>query len=252
MPAEPDRRPYLASRKRGDSPARSPVHQRRSVLDREQVLAAAVAFVDEHGARHLTMRALGEQLGVEAMSIYRYVPSRESLLDGIVERVVDEVFDDPEAGMSAVPQDWQEYLQRVAHGVRRMALAHPQVFPLVATRPPQAPWLRPPLRSLRWVESFLDALLSRGFSDLAAVAVYRGFSSFLLGHLMLEVSALGVDIGPLPEPDPGAARPEANPLANFPHLRRLESELAADKAGTEFEESLENLLDRFELLRDRR
>ncbi len=67
----------------------------------------------------------------------------------------------------------------------------PQVFPLIATRPPAAPWLRPPLRSLRWMESFLSTLHSCGFADDAAVAAYRGFSSFLLGHLLLEVSALG-------------------------------------------------------------
>ena len=43
--------------------------------------------------------------------------------------------------------------------VRRIAVDHAPAFPLVATRPPAAPWVRPPLRSLRWVESFLDALI---------------------------------------------------------------------------------------------
>ncbi len=88
-------------------------------------------------------------------------------------------------------------LQRLAHGVRRIALAHPQVFPLIASRPPAAPWVRPPLRSLRWMENFLDNLIGCGFDDAAAVAAYRAFSSFLLGHLLLEVSAQGVDTGPV-------------------------------------------------------
>ena len=101
------------------------------------------------------MRRLGAELGVEAMALYRYVPSRSDLLDGVVEAVVDELYADPEVHL--LPQNsWQEFVIRLAHGVRRMALAHPGAFPLVATRPPAAPWVCPPLRSLRWIESFLE------------------------------------------------------------------------------------------------
>ena len=135
-------------------------------------------------------------LGVEAMALYRYVPGREQLLDAVVERIVDGMASDPE-----VPErpehGWQDYLQRLAHGIRRVALAHPKAFPLVASRPAEAPWLRPPLRSLRWVESFLDGLAYEGFSDAAGVEAYRAFTSFLLGHLLLEVAAHGADLGPL-------------------------------------------------------
>jgi len=62
---------------------------RREPLGRRQILVAAVEFVDEVGLRGLTMRRLGERLGVEAMSLYRYVPGKESLLDGMVELVID-------------------------------------------------------------------------------------------------------------------------------------------------------------------
>src|SRR3712207_7852932 len=53
---------------------------------------------------------------------------------------------------------WQGYLQGLAHAVRRIAIEHPAAFPLVATRHPAAPWLRPPLRSLELVEDFLSTL----------------------------------------------------------------------------------------------
>ncbi len=55
---------------------------------------------------------------------------------------------------------------------------------------PAAPWLRPPLRSLRWVEQFLTGLLQRGLADDGAAEAYRAFTSFLLGHFLLELSAL--------------------------------------------------------------
>ncbi len=223
--------------------AHGEVRGRRGPLDQRLILDAAVEFVDENGLRQLTMRSLGERLGVEAMSLYRYVPGKDSLLDGMVETVLDGLYGDPEVHMAA-PHGWQDYLQRLAHGVRRIALAHPQMFPLIATRPPAAPWVRPPLRSLRWMENFLDTLLNSGFDDAAAVAAYRAFTSFLLGHLILEVSAQGVDTGPVEENDPGT--PERADLSDYPQLMHLQPELTQDHSAEEFEQSLESLLDRLE------
>jgi len=213
-------------------------------LDRDRILRTAIRFIDDRGLRDLTMRRLGAELGVEAMSLYRYVPGREELLDGIVETILLEMDADPEVEMS--PQDgWQDFLQRLAHGVRRIALAHPAAFPLIASRPTEAPWLRPPLRSLQWVESFLDGMISEGFADDSAVAAYRAFTSFLLGHLLLEVSSLGADIGPLDIVDPGD---DSSSLRDYPNVRRLGAALSEDHSAAEFEESLENLLDRLALL----
>src|SRR3954447_48866 len=157
----------------------------RQPLGRGSIVAAAIAFIDEFGLPGLSMRRLGSILGVEAMSLYRYVPGRENLLDAVVESIIEEMRHDDD--VLEVPRDgWQDFLQRLAHGVRTVALAHPKAFPLVASRPPEAPWLRPPLRSLKWVEAFLDGLSSEGFSDNAAVSAYRAFTSFLLGHLVTE------------------------------------------------------------------
>jgi AcrR family transcriptional regulator len=217
----------------------------RVPLGRDRILKAAVRFIDDNGLRELTMRRLGAELGVEAMSLYRYVPGREALLDGVVEAMIAEMYDDPD--VITTPRDgWQDFLQRLAHGVRRVALTHPEAFPLVASRPPEAPWLRPPLRSLQWVESFFDGLLTEGFSDDAATAAYRAFTSFLLGHLLLEVSSHGADIGPLDVID--TSEEHAHSLDPYPHVERLSDALAEDHSATEFEESLENLLDRLALL----
>jgi AcrR family transcriptional regulator len=225
--------------------AGSPPPSARVPLDRERIVTAAIDFIDESGLPGLTMRRLGTRLGVEAMSLYRYVPGREALLDAVVEQVIDAMMDDPE--VLRTPEDgWQDFLQRLAHGVRRVALAHPKAFPLVASRPPEAPWLRPPLRSLRWVETFLQGLLEEEFSDESAVGAYRAFTSFLLGHLLLEVATHGADVGPLDvlESDQGGHR-----LDDYPAVNRMSAALAEDHAAVEFEESLENLLDRIALIR---
>ena len=63
----------------------------RQPLTRQRVLDAAVRVVDGEGLGALTMRRLGRELGVEAMSLYRHVPSKEALLDGVVETVLGEL-----------------------------------------------------------------------------------------------------------------------------------------------------------------
>jgi AcrR family transcriptional regulator len=217
----------------------------RQPLDRGRIVGAAVGFIDEFGLPGLSMRRLGSILGVEAMSLYRYVPGRENLLDAVVETILAEMLDDEE--ILDKPRDgWQDFLQRIAHGVRRVALAHPKAFPLVASRPTEAPWLRPPLRSLQTVESFLDGLIGEGFSESGAVSAYRAFTSFLLGHLLLEVSALGADVGPLDVMDDGESR-NHKPMV-YPTVDRLSDALAEDHSAVEFEESLEELLERIALI----
>src|SRR5690349_13754357 len=145
----------------------------RETLTRARIIETAVAFVDASGLAALTMRRLGKQLGVEAMSLYRYVNGREDLLEGIVDRLVTGLQLGPGDQLLRPTSGWQAYLQWLAHAVRELAREHPHVFPLIATRHPAAPWLRPPLRSVRVVEDFLTMLISRGFSDARAVGAYR-------------------------------------------------------------------------------
>jgi len=157
----------------------------------------ALALIDEQGLAALTMRALAGRLGVEAMSLYKHVANRDKLFDAVVERIVGELG----KGDGVVPdpdQGWRSYLAGIAHGVRRYARAHPHAFPLVATRPTEAPWINPPLRSLDWIEAFLRGLQAEGFTDEQVLFAYRSFNSFLLGFLLLETSAMSIH-----EPLPG-------------------------------------------------
>jgi len=218
----------------------------RVALSRDRIVSAALEFIDANGLPGLTMRRLGEHLGVEAMALYRYVPSKEDLLDAVVESLVADVRAD-EVVIEAPQDGWQDFLQRLAHGVRRMALAHPKAFPLVASRPAEAPWLRPPLRSLEWVETFLSGLLDEGFSDEAAIEGYRAYTSFLLGHLLLEVAIHGADVGPLDVLDDQTGEPGT---AGYPTVSRLRESLSQDHSAVEFEEALEALLDRMTVTRN--
>jgi TetR/AcrR family transcriptional regulator, tetracycline repressor protein len=223
----------------------------RGHLTRERIIEVAIEYVDDHGLTALTMRRLGKELGVEAMSLYRYVNGREDLLEGMVDYMVATLHITSRPGALGPADGWQAYLQWLAHGVRALAREHPNVFPLIATRHPAAPWLRPPLRSLRVVEDFLTTLISRGFSDTRAVTAYRAFSSFLLGHLLLEASLLGAQTSPAEEPlDEGESDvPNADQqldLREFPHVKRLQNTLSEDHAGAKFERALEDLLDRLD------
>lgn len=218
-------------------------------LSRELIVETALAQIDTIGPQALSMRSLAQQLGVEAMSLYRYVNGREDLLEGVVALLMGDLNANLD---STLTEHWQGFLQTVAHEVRRIAVAHPRAFPLVATRHPAAPWLRPPLRSVEVVDTFLSALLGYGFTDEQAVDAYRSFTSLLLGHLLLESAVRGADTGPESEPldEGGADIPERDgqtSLANAPEVVRLRGLLSEERSDEEFEISLEALLDRLNI-----
>jgi len=195
------------------------------------------------------MRSLAQELGVEAMSLYRYVHGKEDLLEGVIAVLMKDL---TATLADADAQHWQEFLQTAAHAVRRIAIDHPRAFPLVATRHPAAPWLRPPLRSIEVVNTFLTTLTANGFTDEQAVGAYRSFSSFLLGQLLLQSAVLGAETSPtdlpLDEGDADIPQRDGNlSLDSAPEVRRLRTLLSQDRSTEEFEISLETLLDRLDL-----
>jgi TetR/AcrR family transcriptional regulator, tetracycline repressor protein len=170
-----------------------PLRQQR--LSRARIVDATLSVIDEQGMAAVTMRAVAARLDVEAMSLYKHIDNRDALFDAVVERIVNELSDDDH--VPAHPDSWKPYLAEVARGIRRYARAHPHAFPLVATRPTQAPWINPPLRSLDWIETFLHTLHDQGFSDPQVLFAYRIFNGYLLGYLLLETSAMTIH-DPLP------------------------------------------------------
>lgn len=170
---------------------------RRRRLSAPQIVDATLALIDEEGIGAASMRSVAARLGVRAMSLYKHIANRDELFDAVVDRIVNELDEDPAVQQHPV-QGWRPYLETMAHGVRRYALAHPHAFPLVATRPPNAPWINPPLRSVRWVEAMLANLAGEGFTDKQLLFTYRTFNSFMLGYLLLETSAMA-----LRDPKPG-------------------------------------------------
>ncbi|MDQ2755177.1 MAG: TetR/AcrR family transcriptional regulator C-terminal domain-containing protein [Actinomycetota bacterium] len=224
-------------------------------LSRDSIIHAAIGMIDDSGTLDsLTMRSLGSHLGFEAMALYRYINGREDLLEGIVDTLVEQIRTRPEDDGDLEPaltDEWQGMLQWTAHCVRQIAVDHPAIFPLIATRHPAAPWLRPPLRSLRVVEDLLHALTRCGFTDRQAVATYRIFSSFLLGHLLLEAATRGASTAPVEEPldegDADVAPPSPDlEVSDYPTIARTASMLTEDHTQEEFESALEALLDRLD------
>jgi hypothetical protein len=107
------------------------------------------------------------------------------------------------------------------------------------------------LRSLDLVEDFLEGLVRRGLSDDDAVQVYKVFASFLLGHLLLEVSERGARTSPDGEAlDEGDARvgnrDQELSLDDYPTVTRLAGRLRQHDADAEFERALESMLDRID------
>lgn len=145
---------------------------KRAPLTRERVLRAAVDVVDREGMGALSMRRLGQEVGVEAMSLYRYVPSKADLLDGIHGAILDEVV----APRTKAP--WQAAVRSYALAFRRALVAHPNALSLFATRPAVSK------ASLRHVEIGLSLLRGAGFTVDEAVSAFQIVVTFVVGHTL--------------------------------------------------------------------
>jgi AcrR family transcriptional regulator len=156
----------------------------RPGMSTDRIMAAALQIVDTEGSQALTMRRLGQALDRKVMTLYRYVPSKDALLDGVVARVLTDLAINPAAA------DWRQELRELATSFRDLALAHPNAVPLLVTRPLTSPLGRRPPATLRPLEDFLDLLIRAGFSPADALHAYRLFFGFLRGHVLDELQDL--------------------------------------------------------------
>jgi tetracycline repressor-like protein len=179
------------------------------------------------------MRRLGDRLGRDPMALYRYAANRAALLDGVAERVLDEL-------VLGEGRDWQERLRVTAHNFRALALAHPHVVPLLVTRPLATPLGLRPLGTLRPAEQLLTLLIEAGFDPPGALHVYRLYLGFLNGHILNELQEVVAD----PEETDDLLRLGLHrlPPRDFPQLRGLARVLARYDGERELDEGLDILL----------
>jgi hypothetical protein len=116
-------------------------------MSTDRITAAALQIVDTEGSQALTMRRLGQALDRNLMTLYRYVPSKDALLDGVVARVLTDL------AINRAAADWRQELRDLATSFRGLALAHPNAVPLLVTRPLTSPLGQRPPATLRPLET---------------------------------------------------------------------------------------------------
>ncbi len=160
----------------------------REPLTRDRVADTAVRIMDAEGYGAVTMRRIGRELGVEAMSLYNHVADK----DDLVTAMIDAVFRDF-ALPSGDAGDWEEQVRSQARSYRAVLLAHPDVIQLLAEN--TQPSTR--MESLLPLESALATLREIGLSDQEVVTAYRMFGGFIIGYVMMEtrgIMSLGDDV----------------------------------------------------------
>lgn len=221
----------------------------RRRLSLDLIVDRALDLIEDRGVAAATMRGLGDTLGVQAMSLYRYVSTRDDLLDKVVDRIVSELDDDSDLGDPAGRRDWRRYLTDLAHDVRAYSREHPEAFTLLSTRPVPSTWLRPPVRSLPWVEQLFRTLRADGFTAAAAVDAYRRFNQFLLGALLGDSTTATLrrtsSAVALPGSSAGVApveEPAVDPVRH-PTVASMAGQLSDPDPDRTFETALHDVLD---------
>ncbi|WP_406317434.1 TetR/AcrR family transcriptional regulator C-terminal domain-containing protein [Streptosporangium sp. NBC_01639] len=143
-------------------------------LTRQAILQAALTLADRDGLKALSMRRIGQELGVEAMSLYQHVASKDALLDGLVEQIFTQA-----APPLTEAASWQEGLREYARALLRVLLAHPNVIPLVVSRPAITP------HNHRLMENALHTLQAAGLPPERALDMLYAVTGFVVGHVAI-------------------------------------------------------------------
>src|SRR4051794_4057027 len=143
-------------------------------INREAVLDATLALAEERGLDAVSMREVARRLGVTPMALYRHVGDKQGLLDGLVERLLDEL-PTPDPALPA-----EERLLVLSRALRETAGRHPDAFLMLLRRPATTP------ASMRTRDRVYDALRELGVPDDLVPRVERLLSTFMLGFAASE------------------------------------------------------------------
>ena len=148
----------------------------RIPLSRERVLRAAIAFADAKGIESLSMRKLGQELGVEAMSLYKHVANKDDMLDGMVDVVFSEIH------LHCDGVHWKTAMRARAISARAALSRHSWAIGLTESR------MRPGPANLRHHDSVIGCLRDAGFSIEMAIHAYSALDSYIYGFALQEKS----------------------------------------------------------------
>jgi AcrR family transcriptional regulator len=148
--------------------------KRREPLSKERIVRAAIELADAEGIDALSMRRLAKALGVEAMSLYNYVASKEELLDAILETVAAEI--EP-----ADAPDWKAALRRSAISERDVLVRHPWASRLRGSRRSGGP------AQLRQADRTLQTLREAGFRPELVYHAFHILDAYVLGYATLQL-----------------------------------------------------------------
>jgi AcrR family transcriptional regulator len=209
--------------------------EHRAPLSRDRVLHAAISLADEGGIESLTMRKLGQALGVEAMSLYNHVAKKDDVLAGILELVVGEI------DVPSREADWKVAIRQTAISAHEVLLRHPWACSLMLRSANPA--------RLRWMESVLATLREAGFSPELTHHAYHALDSHITGFTLWQVSFQfsAEDLAEI-----GATFLRELPVDDYPYLaEHVEQHLTDSGHGEEgeFEFGLDLILDGLERVR---
>jgi AcrR family transcriptional regulator len=216
-----------------------PAVRGRIPLSRHRVLCAAVAFADEQGLASLSMRKLGEVLGVEAMSLYNHVANKSELLDGMVDLVFSEI------GLPPVGADWKSAMRQRADSARQVLSRHRWAIGLMESRASPGP------ATLRHHDAVIGSFRAAGFSVEMAAHAFSVLDSYVYGFALQEASLpfeAGEGTAELAE-----AILQQMPPDEYPHLTELTVEHVLRPGydyGAEYGFGLDLILDALERARE--
>ncbi|MFF8837600.1 TetR/AcrR family transcriptional regulator [Streptomyces sp. NPDC015130] len=208
---------------------------RRPALSHDRIIDAAVQVADRGGLAQVSMRNVGKELGVEAMSLYHHLAGKDALLDALANWIFTRI------ELPEPRQPWRQAMADRAASARATLSEHPWALGLIESRRSPGPAL------LRHHDTVLGCLRGNGFPMTLAAHAFSAIDAYVYGFVLTELN-LPFDVDSAAEEIVGEIGEQLSPDL-YPHLAELVAEqvMHRDYAyGDEFEYGLALILDSLE------
>jgi AcrR family transcriptional regulator len=155
-------------------------------LSLPQIVRSAVRLADAEGLDAVSMRRIAGELGSGAMSLYRYVSTKDDLLDLMLDEVMGEMLADIDEDEPVASGNLRHELLEIGHGLRAQVHRHPWLPRLMSGRPAFGPNM---VRCIEIALSVYDGLGLDADTMMHSVGV---MNAFVFGFVQEELAELEV------------------------------------------------------------
>lgn len=155
------------------------VARSKNPLTPNDYVVAAVKFIEKQSLSSMTMRALGDEMGVDATALYRHFPNKESLIDAMIDWFIGQALTLSDTGADLPPR---QRMINQAKALRQVFEKYPDIGLSIVHSEGAS------MNGFLFSRRGIDALRELGLQGRDLVRCYQAIESFIMGSCVQDFS----------------------------------------------------------------